>query len=104
LKLIFSNPFVMEQMKLDGLEVIELNYDDPILPELVRRFKPSVWREGEKVCCLLGPDKQTGILGCGESVEDALQDWTTEFHFRLAEANGDDPIANEIWENETNHG
>jgi len=77
----------MEQMSLDGLEVIPMDFENEQLAKPVRDFRPAVWKDGEHYCCLLGPDPQQGM---------ALRDWTTHFRERLANADEDDLIAQEI--------
>jgi hypothetical protein len=56
--------------------VIKINYADAGLPESVRMLKPTLYHEGNGTyCCILGPDPQAGIFGCGHSPEAALQSW-----------------------------
>jgi len=92
----------MEQMSMDGLEVVDINYEDQTLPAAVRGFRPAVWKETNTAdelagyCCLLGPDPAAGIFGCGDTPQQALDDWTTHFHQRLKNASPDDELAQEI--------
>ena len=69
----------MEQMRVDQGAVTEIDYEHADVPEPVKQFKPVVFREGNVFCCLLGPDPQSGIFGCGESQEDAIRDWNNHF-------------------------
>ena len=82
----------MEQMDIDKMAKIDLNYNDPDLPAPVRQFKPVLFKEGDSFCMLLGPDPQEGIFGCGNTANDAIQDW--EHHFN-------DEIENPTEGNET---
>jgi hypothetical protein len=86
----------MEQMNLDGFNVVELDYENEVYPLPVRDFRPAVYKNGDSFCCLLGPDPQAGIFGCGATVDEAIQEWTRHFRERMAEAGEDDPIATEI--------
>jgi hypothetical protein len=86
----------MEQMSLDGLEIVPVNYENEQLPRPVRDFRPAVWKDGDGYCCLLGPGPEQGIFGCGATPDQAMQDWTTNFRRRLAEAGEDDPVVTEI--------
>lgn len=86
----------MEQMKMDGLDVVQVDYDNVKYSDEIRTYRPAVYKDGDSFCCLLGPDPQEGIFGCGDSPDDALEDWRNEFHHRLAEAGEDDPIGQEI--------
>jgi hypothetical protein len=83
----------MEQMKPDGLEVVSLDYTDDTIPESVQRTHPLVYMDGSAYCCILGPDPQTGIFGCGPSVNDALQDFDHHFQDRLANPVDGDPVS-----------
>ncbi|KQM77883.1 hypothetical protein ASE74_15905 [Pedobacter sp. Leaf216] len=47
------------------------------LKGIAKKLNPSVFRNGGSVCVLYGTDPQHGIFGCGNSVEEALDDWDT---------------------------
>jgi hypothetical protein len=51
-----------------------------------------VFKEGDAFCCLLGPDPQAGIFGCGNTAYEAVTDWEQHLHDRLAGGNPDDEI------------
>lgn len=86
----------MEQMKMAGLNTVEVDYEKGAYSEEAKEFRPAVWKDGDSFCALLGPDPQTGIFGCGDSLEDALRDWTHEYQHRLTEPADDDPVVDEI--------
>ncbi|MGN6491179.1 MAG: hypothetical protein ACTHLE_04225 [Agriterribacter sp.] len=65
----------MKQMNMDGLEVITVDYDSHDLPAVAKIFKPVIYKDGTAYCCLLGPDPQAGIFGCGETPKEAVIDW-----------------------------
>jgi hypothetical protein len=63
----------MEQMKIP--EEMMIDYDYKHADKIVRVLHPAVWKEGDSYCCLLGPDPTTGIFGCGDTPEDATDNW-----------------------------
>lgn len=65
----------MRQMTLDGLETIPIDYEAADTPASVKEFKPALFKDGPAYCCILGPDPQTGVFGCGNSTKEALADW-----------------------------
>jgi hypothetical protein len=65
----------MEQMNMDKLDVVSIDYQQADFPESVRKLKPIVYKDGDSFCCLLGPDPQEGVFGCGQTAEKALADW-----------------------------
>lgn len=81
---------------MEGLEVISINYEDPTLPKLVREFRPAVYLDGQDYCCLLGPDPQEGIFGCGHNRQDAINDWIQHFNERISKPAANDKVATEI--------
>lgn len=83
----------MEQMKMDGLEVVTLDYQSADLPEFVRKLKPAVYKDGDSFCCLLGPDPQAGVFGCGKTKDEALADWNNHVVEGLAKHSLGDEVA-----------
>ncbi len=83
----------MEQMKMNGLDEIKIDYQSSSLPETVRKLKPALYKDGNSFCCLLGPDPQEGIFGCGETEEEALLDWDTHVKDRAIRHPYGDKIA-----------
>jgi hypothetical protein len=73
----------MQQLAIPAEQLIPLDPEAPGLPEPVKQLQPVLYREGNTICCLLGPDKQSGISGHGETVEAALQDWMKSLNKRL---------------------
>lgn len=55
----------------------------PGLPPAVKEFRPLVYQEGNAYCCVLGPNPQAGVAGCGSSPQDALMDWNEDFKRRI---------------------
>lgn len=65
----------MDQMNIPENLQISIDYEDPKLPGTVAIFKPLLWKERESFCCIVGPNPQTGVFGCGETAQEALIDW-----------------------------
>jgi len=86
----------MKQMNMDGLQVVEVNYQSADLPEGVRKIHPVVYKDGDSFCCLLGPDPTEGIFGCGGTQEEAVADWERHMKERVAEHVDGDEVAEEV--------
>ncbi len=96
---IFSNQakaMIMTQMKGDGLETVDVNFEDPELPDNVRELRPLVWHDGNNYCAVLGPDQQTGVFACGNTVEKALEDWNWKVQERMIKPKAGDEVADFI--------
>jgi hypothetical protein len=83
----------MEQMNTEGLELVRIDYEAADTPESVKKTHPVVYVSGEDFCCLLGPDRKTGIYGCGKTVEQALMEFDRLFQERLAHPVTGDPVS-----------
>ena len=86
----------MEQMQPTGLEVIPVDFSAETIPNSVRQTHPLVYKDGDAVCCVLGPDPQRGIFGCGDSVEAALADFNVHFQEMLEHPIEGDPVSDFI--------
>jgi hypothetical protein len=86
----------MEQMKITPDALID--YSQFSIPKAVKALKPVLFQEGEGFCCLLGPDPQAGIFGCGETPEAAIADWNRHLSDRMSQPLGDDPVAQYVEE------
>lgn len=64
----------MERLSLEK-ETVHIDYTREGIPESVKNFRPSVFRDGDNYHCILGNDKETAVCGSGQSVEEALLDW-----------------------------
>jgi hypothetical protein len=64
----------MKKMSIDK-EIMHIDYTREGIPESVKNFRPSVYRDGEIYHCILGTDKETGVFGSGKSVEEAFLEW-----------------------------
>lgn len=86
----------MIQMKISEDAIIPIDYDSNKLSDFVKELRPVVYMEGKRFCCLLGPNPQEGIFGCGDSSDEAIQDWENTLKKRLEKAKDDDEIANYV--------
>jgi hypothetical protein len=86
----------MEQMNLEGMNVIPMNYEDPALPAAVRDFRPAIYVDDSGYCCILGPDLERGIVGHGANQQEAIADWLQQFNERIARPAAHDELAKEI--------
>jgi hypothetical protein len=83
----------MEQMKVPEEMVVHIDSSDLNIPGSVNALQPVVFHDGNSYCCLLGPDPQAGIFGCGSTVIDALQDWDNHLKERLSSSDENDEVA-----------
>jgi len=86
----------MENSNNDDLEMVTVDYEGTGMPESVKEFQPRVYKEGDTICCLFGPDPQAGIFGCGPTTEAALQDWDRHLHDRLTHHAQSDDFAEDL--------
>ena len=89
----------MKQMDIDKKYLIPVDSEDADVPKSVKLLKPVLFHEGDAFCCLLGPDPQEGIFGCGQTQQQALEDWDMHAKERLKGRNPDDSLAKEITTN-----
>lgn len=82
----------MEQMNVEESMKVNVDFSEEVLPKSARNLQPLVWREGDSYCCLLGPDPQQGVFGCGDTPLLAIVDWDTHLTTRLSVASEDDQV------------
>ncbi len=78
----------MEQMKIPKEMVV--SYEASFLPKRARILHPIIFHDGNAFCCLLGPDPESGIFGCGGTKEDAVKDWDHQLRLRIDNFDGSD--------------
>lgn len=83
----------MKQMDIPGNRVIDVNYESGNFSKAVRDLRPVVWADERGYCCLLGPDPQEGIMGMGNTIEAALNDWEQQLKERVRTAGVSDDLA-----------
>ena len=82
----------MEQMQIDPESRIEIDYQDWPVNTATQKLQPVVFKDGDSFCCLLGPDPQAGIFGCGDTAFQAVQDWEQHLRDRLSESQTQDEV------------
>jgi len=82
----------MEQMNVDESMKVDIDYSGPNLPASVKKLEPLLFKEGDSYCCLLGPDPQEGVFGCGDTPELALNDWDQNLANHLATTTEDNEV------------
>lgn len=79
-------------MKMTGLETVTIDFDAKDIPASVKEFRPAVFKDGNSFCCLLGPDPQKGIFGCGSTTDEALADWDLDLKERAKDPKAGDQL------------
>jgi hypothetical protein len=83
----------MKQMNIDPEQIVEAEYTGAAIA-----LKPIVFKDGDSYCCVLGPDPQQGVFGCGDTPAEALAEWETNLQLRLKNANQDDEVVRAVME------
>ena len=83
----------MVQMNIPDRMKVKINFDDTSLSEAARTLQPLIFQKANYFCCLLGPDPQVGVFGCGETVSKALIDWEANIHKRIISYKEGDEVA-----------
>ncbi|ACU60708.1 hypothetical protein [Chitinophaga pinensis] len=83
----------MEQMQIPADMQCAIDYGQPELPRAIRELHPVLFKEGDSYCCLLGPDPQAGIFGCGATPGEALTDWDEHLRERMKTPDANDEVA-----------
>lgn len=86
-------------MNIDPRYIILLDYNADDIPKSVKILKPVLFHKGDVYSCLLGPDSQEGIFGCGQTVKEALADWNNNLRERVMAYHGNDAFVQDIIEN-----
>jgi hypothetical protein len=83
----------MQQMNVPEEKKIELDFDDKSLPEAIRTLQPLLFREENSYCCILGPSMKEAVVGRGNTVLAALDEWESNMRKRIIYHRKDDEIA-----------
>lgn len=63
---------------------------------------PTVFKDGDSYCCILGSDPKVGVFGCGNTPEEAVKNWDDALKDHLSTAGKNDEVVqyvNEILRN-----
>lgn len=82
----------MKQMNVPEKIKVAIDFDDRSLTEAVRTLQPLVFKDGKTYCCVLGPNRLTGIFGCGPSIEAALEEWEASMRKRIIYPQANDAV------------
>lgn len=52
-----------------------VNVDYSQYDEATKTIQPTVYKDGDSFCCLSGTDRENGVLGCGDTPDEAIRDW-----------------------------
>jgi len=93
-----ENMRILENMKLD---IVEFDYDAPGVPESIKILRPLMYKDREEdhgtpcegFCVLTGISPAEGIVGCGNCLEDAIEEWRKELRERAGHPDDDDIVA-----------
>ena len=88
----------MQQLNLPDEMKVPVNFNSADLLNSVRVLRPLVYKDGDSVCVVLGPDPQEGVFGCGPTTEVALKDWDTHLKERISSHKEGDDVAGYILE------
>ena len=72
---------------------VDIDFADNHIPESVKTFQPVLFKDGDAYCCVLGPDPQDGVFGCGKTVIAALKDWDKSLRKRMKVNDKNDEVA-----------
>lgn len=72
---------------------VRLDYEANDLSLNVRELRPVLFKEENQYRCLLGPNMQQGIVGAGNTPDEALADWEAQLKERMADPPQDDEVA-----------
>ena len=78
--------------------VVEIDFSKENIPSSVGVFRPTLFQEGNSFCCLLGPDPEEGVFGCGPTKEAALKMWDEQLQDRLAHPHENDSVVKYLQE------
>jgi hypothetical protein len=86
----------MKQMDLPEEMKEKIDFSDVNLPLTVRILKPLVYKDGDSFCVVFGPNPTEGVYGCGETANEALNDWNEHVKERIKNPELNDEVANYI--------
>jgi len=83
----------MKQLEVPEEMKIDVDFSNKKLPESARLFTPLLFKDGDAYCCVLGPDPQEGVFGCGKTPIEALKDWSKNLEKKKKVVDPDDEVA-----------
>ena len=86
----------MKQLNVPEEMKVSIDFTKSDIPESVKAFRPLLFHDGNAYCCVLGPDPQAGVFGCGDTPEQALEDWDVHLKERQLSKDQNDEVARYI--------
>lgn len=83
----------MKQLEVPDDIKVTIDLNDKKVPDSVKTFQPVLFKDGNSFCCVLGPDPQEGVFGCGDTPIEALKDWDKNLQQRKEVTDKDDEVA-----------
>lgn len=83
----------MKQLEVPDDMKVAIDLNDKKVPDSVKTFQPVLFKDGDSFCCVLGPDPQEGVFGCGDTPIEALKDWDKNLQQRKEVTDKDDEVA-----------
>jgi len=83
----------MRQLEVPSEMKVNIDFADNKVPESARTFQPVVFRDGDSYYCVLGPDPQEGVFGCGKTPIAALKDCDKSLKQRMKVNDKNDEVA-----------
>ena len=83
----------MKQLEVPSEMKVDIDFDDKKVPESARTFQPVLFKDGDSYCCVLGPDPQQGVFGCGKTPIAALKDWDKSLKQRMKANDKNDEVS-----------
>ena len=83
----------MIQLEVPDELKVAIDLDDKDIPESAKTFQPVLFKDGNSFCCVLGPDPEEGVFGCGQTPVEALKDWDKNLQQRMKVTEKNDEVA-----------
>ena len=83
----------MKQLDVPSEMKVSIDFANNKVPESARTFQPVLFKDGDSYCCVLGPDPQEGVFGCGDTPIEALKDWDKSLRQRMKDHDKNDEVA-----------
>jgi hypothetical protein len=83
----------MIQLEVPDELKVAIDPNDKDIPDSAKTFQPVLFKDGNSFCCVLGPDPQEGVVGCGQTPAEALKDWDKNLQQRKTVTDKNDEVA-----------
>lgn len=82
----------MKQLNVPDEMKVYIDYADNHVPASVKKIQPLLFKDGDAYCCVLGPDPQKEVFGCGKTPIAALKDWDKSLRQRMKTSDKNDEV------------